>query len=610
MPKRLAFFKDPHTERKLFKNRLVVISLVIIFLTGMLLARLAYLQLNQHRLYTTLARQNLLNLLPADPNRGLIFDRNGVLLAENIPVFNLVVTPNRVTNISTTLNELMKIIPISAEDLQQFYKQLSLKRRFAALVLHNKLTEEEVARFAVQQYRFPGVSIQTQMIRHYPLGASFAHVIGYVGRINAKELAEVDPGNYSATNFIGKTGIEKSYETLLHGIVGSQQAETDANGKIIRILDNTPAVSGNNLYLTIDSKLQLAVEKIIGDQRGAIVAIDPNNGEVLAFVSNPSYDPNAFVTGISKKDYQELANNPDQPLYNRVLKGRYPPGSTVKPFIALEGLASGIVAPDFTLYDPGWFQLKNSSHLFRDAVRTGHGSVNLARAIQVSCDTYFYSLATKLGIDRIDDILTRFGFGQPTRIDLAEEATGLVPSPTWKLKTQNKSWYAGDTVITGIGQGFLLTTPLQLARATAALAMHGQPFQPHLLLKSVGSRNQVKLPYLKPLPPIPLASKDWELVVKAMGNVAKAPGGTAYKFFYNVPYTLAGKTGTAQVFSLKKNQQDKANILPEKLRDNSLFIAFAPLEKPRIALAVELQHSTTAAASLARQVLDTYLRNS
>lgn len=607
MPRRIGTIKDPHSERKLFARRVIAISIAIIILALLLVARLAYLQIFQQHFYTTLARQNLLNVLPDDPNRGLIYDRNGVLLAENIPVYNLVLTPNRSPNLKTTLTELQKIVPISDNDIQQFYRQLKLQRRFAPLVLHNQLTEEQVASFSVQQYRFPGVSIQTQLIRHYPLGAAFAPVVGYVSRINAKELAQVDPGNYSATNFIGKTGIEKSYESFLHGTVGYQQAEMDADGKIIRVLENIPPVPGHNLYLSIDSQLQLAIVKILGDQRGAIVVINPQNGEVLAFVSNPSYDPNLFVTGINKTDYQQLSTSKNQPLYNRALHGMFPPGSTVKPFLSIEALASNTITPDYTIFDPGFYKLKDSSHIYHDAHRGGHGSVNLARAIQVSCDTYFYNLALKMGIDRIDTGLSAFGFGQQTGIDLGDEAKGLVPSPVWKERVHHTPWYPGDTLITGIGQGFMLATPLQLAEGVATLAMRGIRLQPHVLLKSQAPGGVVTP--LKPvvLTPVQLNDNIWNVVLGGMQNVAKAPGGTAYRYFHDAPYTLAGKTGTAQVFSLKKNQQDKAYNLPENLRDNSLFIAFAPVDQPRIAVAVMLQNSTTLAAGVARQVLDAYL---
>jgi penicillin-binding protein 2 len=609
MGKILHTLKNTNTERQLFQRRVIALIAGVFILAILLIARLAYLQISQHHFYTTLARQNLLNLLPDDPNRGLIYDRNGVLLAENVPVFNLVVTPNRVSDLKTTLAELQKLLPITLDDLQQFHKQFSLQRRFAPVVLHTRLTEEEVARFSVNQYRFPGVAIQTEMVRHYPLGAAMAQVVGYVGRINAKELAAVDPSNYSATNFIGKTGVEKYYETQLHGTVGYLQAETDATGKVVRTLNATPPVPGNNLYLTIDSRLQLAVEQILGDARGAVVIIDPQTGDLLAMVSNPSYDPNLFVTGIDKQDYEALENAPGQPLYNRALRGRYAPGSTIKPFIALGGLASGVVTPDYTIFDPGWFKLKTSSHIYHDWRHMGHGTVNVIKAIAESCDTYFYNLAFKMGIERIGGILQQFGFGQPTGVDLYNEASGLVPSPDWKQRVLHTAWYPGDTLITGIGQGFLLATPLQLASAVATLAMRGEHLQPHVLLRSQASDGSITRVPVKLLPPVTLDKAVWNTVIAGMQNVVSAPDGTAYHFFQGVTYSLAAKTGTAQVFSLKGNEKDNSAILPENLRDNSLFVAFAPIQNPRIAIVVVLPHSTVSAAVIARQIMDVYFKN-
>jgi penicillin-binding protein 2 len=606
MTRRFHSIKDPHQERALFKRRVITVAVLMGMFALLLIVRLAYLQIYQHKLYTTLARQNLLNLSPSEPNRGLIYDRNGVLLAENVPVFNMVVTPSRVANLPDTLNALQKVIIITATDLQQFNRQLKLHRRFQPVLLRSRLTEEEVARFAVERYRFPGVVIQAQMIRHYPLGDAFAPVVGFVGRINAQELAVVDPSNYSATNFIGKTGVEKHYEELLHGKVGYQEEETDAAGQVVRLMKRVPPIAGSNLYLTIDSKLQIAAQQALNNQRGAIVAIDPRNGEVLALASGPSFDPNLFVDGISKDDYQALRDADDQPLYNRALQGRFPPGSTVKPFFALEGLSSGVITPDYTVYDPGWFQLKDSSHIYHDDLRTGHGTVNLAKAIPVSCDTYFFNLATKLGIERLDDILQRFGFGEPTGIDLDNEAAGIVPSPAWKQRKLKKSWYPGDTVITGIGQGFMLATPLQLASGVAALSMRGQRWQPHVLLQSTAIGFAPV-----PIKPVPLQSVQfpddmWDLILNAMHDVVVSPIGTAYRHFQGITYTVAGKTGTAQVFSLKQNQRYHANMLPVNLRDNSVFVAFAPVDNPHIALAVMLQHSSVPAAVVARQILDFY----
>lgn len=607
MPRHCAsLLKDPRREKFLFNQRVFYMTIGIGLLVLLLIIRLIYLQISQHQRYTTLARQNQLNVSPIVPNRGLIYDRNGILLAENVPVYNLVVTPSRVNDLQETIAELKKILPISDNELHQFKRQLKLHRQFEAIPLRIKLTEEEVAHFAVDQYRFPGVAIQAEMIRHYPFGDIFAPVIGYVGRINAKELATVDPGNYSATNFIGKIGVEKFYENKLHGTVGIQQAESDVHGQVIRVLNNTPPVSGDNLYLTIDSKLQEAAKKALAKQRGAVVAIDPSNGEVLALVSNPTYDPNLFVNGISKDDFKALQENKDEPLYNRALRGRFAPGSTVKPFIGLEGLTSGVLTPEYTVYDPGWFQLKGSSRIYHGYHRLSHGNVSLIKAIQVSSDVYFYNAALKLGIERLNDALLKFGFGKPTGIDLPDEASGVVPSPVWKKKHQGTSWYPGDTLISGIGQGFTLATPLQLAVGAAGLAMHGQRWQPHVLLNSQGANGVKTETNAVELPAVNATDRQWQVILTGMRAVVAEAGGTAQPYFRNVTYTVAGKTGTAQVFSLKKNQRYNSNMLPQRLRDNSLFICFAPTDKPRIALGIIVQNGAIPAAQVAREILDFY----
>lgn len=607
--KRIATLKDPRGEKQLFTRRVVTLVFGIILLASLLVTRLIYLQLSQHQVYTTMARQNQMSLMPVEPKRGLIYDRNGVLLAENLPVYNLVITPTRVPNLKKTIEELQKIIDIDDDDISQFYRQRKLHRRFEAVPLRIRLTEEEVARFSVDQYRFPGVSIQTELIRHYPYGAVFAPVLGYVGRINQDELDEVDASNYSATNFIGKNGIEKFYENKLHGVVGDQQAETDARGQVIRIISSTPSVAGENLYLTIDSRLQIAAQKILGKQRGAIVAIDPRNGEVLAFVSNPSYDPNLFISGISKKDYQNLQNDPDEPLYNRALRGRFAPGSTIKPFIGLEAIVSGVITPAFTVYDPGWFQLPGSEHIYRGWHNLARGSVNLVKAIAVSSDAYFYTLAVKIGIARLHEGLTRFGYGSPTGIDLGNEANGVIPSEEWKRKTYNQPWYLGDTVSAGIGQGYVLVTPLQMANAVAGLAMRGQRFRPHVLLMSQTSTGKIVKNNPVPFPPLIFEKKYWDTIHEGMRQVVILPGATATQYFEGVSYTAAGKTGTAQVFTVKQNQTYNSKMLPVRLRDNSLFIVFAPVENPKIAIAIIVQNGTTHAAKVARQLLDFYLLN-
>lgn len=607
MLKPINTFKNTHQEHKLFKRRAIAILIGISILTLLLLSRLIYLQVFQHKLYTTLARQNQLSLVPIEPNRGLIYDRNGVLLAENKPIFNLVITPDLVKNIDATIQQLGTFIKIDAEDLKQFSRQRRLHHRFEPVPILLKLNEEEVAKFSLERYRFPGVAIQAQMIRFYPQGSSFAAIVGYMGRINEKELQTVDPVNYSASNFIGKTGVEKYYEAQLHGTVGYQQVETNVHGQIIRILKQTRPIAGRSITLTIDSNLQKLAQQALGNQKGAIVALDPRNGEVLAFVSNPSFDPNLFVSGIRQHDYEILQNEPGNPLYNRALRGTYHPGSTIKPFISTGALLENVVTPTFTIHDTGEFQINGKGRIYHNFRRHAYGDVNLLKALTVSSDIYFYNLSLRMGINRIYTSLKRFGFGSPTGIDLPDEGSGILPNPQWKEKSYNTPWYGGDTLNCGIGQGFLLVTPIQLAFAVSALAEWGERWKPHVVLswrKSDGTVDFTKPQHLEStnLPPDVLS-----FIRSAMQNVVNAPGGTAERFFPGVPYTLAGKTGTAQVYSLKNDERYDTKTVAAKLRDNSLFIAFAPVEKPSIALAIVIQNSVTPAPQIARKLLDYYL---
>lgn len=604
--------KNHQEEIQLVTNRSITAYVLMGLLVILLIARLAYLQVDKNELYTTLSKKNWLDLVPLEPTRGLIFDRNGVLLAENIPVFSLDVIPDKIDNMAQTLSDVSKIIPLTDIEIAQFHKQLKQHRRFDEIPLKLRLTEEEVARFSESQYRFPGIIVKARLMRHYPLGGSFIHALGYVGRINIQELGEIDEANYSASNYIGKLGIEKYYEDELHGTVGYEQAENDASGEPVRILNRIKPVPGENLYLTIDSKLQLAIEQALDGHRGAVVVIQPSTGQILAMVSQPTYDPNTFVAGISTQDFKALQQSPDRPLYNRALRGLYPPASTVKPYLALEGLDSGVTNTEYTIFDPGYFQLKNSSQIFHDWKRRGHGVVNLTRAVTVSCDYYFFDLANKMGIQRIDDILTKFGYGQLTGIDLDEELTGNVASPAWKRRVKGVSWYPGDTINSGIGQGFMQVTPLQLASAIATLANHGQRFTPHLLLgEQEPGKSMVDQPSTRQNK-IELNDPNyWNIIINAMQNVIKSPEGTGYRRFgFDTPYTVAAKTGTAQVFTKKHYdatvEHDNQDLLPERLRDNSLFIAFAPVEKPRIAIAIVMENSLLA-ASTARKILDYYL---
>lgn len=610
MQKRIPI-KNHHQEIQLTAQRSMLALVIIFLLIILLIARLAFLQIYKHDVYTTLATKNWLDLVPVEPTRGLIYDRNGVMLAENIPVFSLDVTPFQVIEMQKTLAGLSKIVALTDNDISQFKKQLKQHRRFDEIPLKLRLTEDEVARFTENQQRFPGVVVKARLMRHYPFGESFSHVIGYVGRINAQELNEIDPINYSASHYIGKLGVEKYYEEDLHGKVGYEEVENDASGKPIRVLKEIKGTPGKNIYLTLDSGLQFTAEKTLEGKRGAIVAIQPATGQVLAMVSQPGYDPNIFILGINQKDYDDLQKSEDRPLYDRALRGVYPLASTIKPYFALKGLDSGMTTTDYTIFDPGWFKLRNYSRPYHDWRPHGHGMVNLEKAITVSCDTYFFELAYKMGIRRMDDILTQFGFGAPTGIDLDDEVSGVVASPEWKMKTKGAHWYDGDTVISGIGQGYMQATPLQLAGAISTMANRGQRFMPYLLLsEQMPGRNPVQQQPI-PLDPVTLKdSKTWDTVISAMQDVIASPQGTAYRFGRDHNYTIAAKTGTAQIIAKRGNpdEVDKQEGVPERLRDHHLIVAFAPVDKPQIAVAIVTENSNSAVEA-ARAIFDYYLGN-
>jgi penicillin-binding protein 2 len=591
--KRLPALKDYLYENLLFARRLFCLLSLVVLASLVIIIRLSYLQIIEHKRYTTLSQQNLLNIVPIEPNRGLIYDRHGVLLAENVPVFNLEITPGQVPDLNQTLTALTKLLQISDDEIERFQQIMRQHRRYESIPLRIKLPEEEVARFYVNQYRFPGVAIKARLIRHYPLGSTVAHVLGYVGRLNTEELKTVDDINYQATNHIGKIGIEHSFETRLHGKIGYQEVEIDASGRIIRTLKRHAPVAGDNLYLSIDSGLSAIVEKAMAPYRGAVVAIDPRTGEVLTIVSSPSYDPNPFVVGISNQAFNTLQNARNKPLYNRALHGQYPPGSTIKPFLALGSLALHMNTADRKIWDPGWYRLPDSTHIYHDWLSTGHGWIDLTHAIIDSCDTYFFDLAARLGITNIHTILDSFGFGQRTGIELSEERPGILPSPEWKLSARQHPWYPGDTLITGIGQGYMLATPLQLAAATAMLATHGRLMQPTVLLNPDKPQ---------PIHILDLKPSTWQIVIDAMRQVIDDPQGTGRRFGRDAPYRTAAKTGTSQVISKRINN----NLLPENLRDHSLFIAFAPIEQPTIALAVIIENDPIAPV-ISRQILDAYL---
>ncbi len=607
--KRRNSIKNRQQEIQLFTQRTLFMGITMSVCILVLLTRLIYLQIYQHGIYTTLSWRNQVNLLPMGPARGLIFDRKGVLLAENTPIFNLVVVPNRVQDLVTTIKEVEKVIPLQQSELDQFYQLESESHSFDEIPLKTRLSEDDVARFVVNQFRFPGVHIKVQLARYYPYGAAFAHLLGYVGRIDENDLAHIDKTNYKGTESMGKLGIEKFYEENLHGTVGFEAVETDATGRAVRTLKIQEPIPGKNLTLTVDANLQLQAINALAGRRGAIVAIEPQTGEILALVSQPGFDPNLMSRGIDRNTYKTWQQSPEQPLYNRAIRGQYPLASTIKPFLALGALMDDVVDPKDSISDPGWFRLPTAAHVYRDWKKEGHGIVNLYKAIIVSCDTYFYGLSVKLGISRIAQTLNRFGFGDLTYIDVEEELPGLVATPAWKQKHYHQPWYLGDTVVAGIGQGYLLTTPLQLAHAATILANRGMAYQPHLLKATgvVAKDNPANTVPGKKV--IDTEQQNWDLVLGAMKEVVGTPQGTAFARFGVAPYTTAGKTGTAQVFNLKGRERGyDQSKLPEFLRDHSLFIAFAPVENPLIAVAVVVENDKVSAPIVARQVIDFYMQ--
>jgi penicillin-binding protein 2 len=612
--KKQVEFKNHQRDIFHFQLRLVVSISFVLGLLVVLLFRLVYLQAIRHSYFQTLAESNRIAIVPIVPNRGLILDRNGVVLARNYSGYTLEINQSNTKNLDATISELSTLIDITPKDRRRFKKLLAESHGFETLIIRNRLSDEEVARFAAQQYRFPGVEIKARLFRDYPLGEKTSHLIGYIGRINDSEVIQLEENdmaaNYRGSDYIGKTGLEQSYENDLHGITGIEQVEVDSGGRAVRMLSRTAPVSGNTLILSIDAKLQEIAENSFGNYRGALVAIDPNNGQVLAFVSQPGYDPNPFIDGIDTQSWDELNNSPDVPLNNRALRGQYPPGSTIKPFMALAGLHYHTRKPEQTINDSGVYYLPGSSRQYRDWKAGGHGSVNMFKAIQMSCDIYFYGLATEMGIDNIFNYLSRFGFGKKTGIDMEGETSGLLPSQEWKKKRYGQIWYPGDTVSVGIGQGYNLVTPLQLAMTTATLANNGVAYQPHLV-KEVQSPRSSENRFIakEPLYDLNIDPKDLDLVRRAMVAVTQ-PGGTAVFASMGAPYQIAGKTGTAQVIAMKQGEKYDASKVDERHRDHAWFIAYAPADKPRIALVVLAEnggHGGGTAAPIARKVMDYYL---
>ncbi len=613
--------RDAQREAYQFKLRLAITSGFVLVMFALLLTRFAYLQVIQHAHYHTLAEANRISVAPVVPGRGVIFDRNGVRLAYNYTAHTLEITPakvmsggaatGRMADVNSTIDRLSEIVEITPRDRRRFKQLLEESKSFESLPLRSRLSDEEIARFAAHRYRFPGVDIKARLFRQYPQGEMFSHVIGYIGRVNQKDLDRLETSgelaNYRGTDYVGKVGIEQSYESVLHGTTGVEQVEIDSAGRAVRVLSRTPPTPGANLALNLDAGLQALADKAFGDRRGALVAIDPRNGGVLAFVSKPGFDPNLFVEGIDPQSWSELRDSPDRPMLNRALAGGYPPGSTFKPFMALAALATGKRTPQQSISDPGYFQFGN--HRFRDDAEFGHGSVDMYKSIVVSCDTYYYVLANDMGIDAISQFMGRLGFGSRTGIDLTGESAGILPSREWKQQRFKQKWIAGETISIGIGQGYNTYTPLQLASTIATLANDGVMFRPHLVDYVEDVRSKVRTPVApKPLRNLELNQEHIDVIKKAMVGVNKE--GTSASVFAGAEYVSAGKTGTSQVIAIKQGEKYIESRVQERHRDHALFVAYAPAEKPTIALAVIVENGgfgARAAAPIARQVFDYHL---
>ena len=604
--------KDDYLENRLIRQRLVLAAVFTVLLLGVVLGRLYQLQIVEHEHFSTLSDSNRVSIKALPPTRGLIFDRHGVVMADNLPAYRLEIVRERVQDLDATLDHLRQYVEISAQDLKRFKQSLRRRRPFESIPLRLNLDDGEVARLAVNLHKFEGVEINARLTRNYPNGAHAVHALGYVGRIDERDLGKVSEVDYAGTTHIGKLGLEKFYENELHGEVGIQQVEVNAKGRTLRVLSETPPVQGNNLYLTIDSKLQKVAEEAFADYNGAAVAIDPTNGEILALVSMPIFDPNLFVNDISFGNYNALRDSPRRPLFNRALSGQYPPGSTTKPFFGLLGLESAISKPEQKIYCIGYYKLPNEERRYRDWKKRGHGHMNLDGAVTQSCDVYFYDLAYRLGIDRMSAFMKEFGFGERTGVDSTGERRGIMPSREWKRGHDGMPWFPGETLITGIGQGALLVTPLQLANSTAAFASKGVRFQPHLV------RSIEKIPDYERIDTVSRIAgryeiqreKNWEHVHKAMINVVHGLRGTAKGISRGMQYRTAGKTGTAQVFEIAQDEEYDEENVAEKLRDHALFISYAPADNPRIAVAVIVEnggHGSTVAAPIARKIMDAYL---
>ncbi len=602
--------KDPYLESRIYGARTVFVLVLALGLMIVLMARYFSLQITEYETYRTESDRNRVQLQSLPPKRGLIYDRNGVLLAENRPSFVLSLVLERVPDLEQTLEALGEIVEISDSDREKFETRSRRRRPYEAVPLHFRLSEQERALLAVNRYRLPGVVVDAQLIRHYPQGELFSHALGYVGRINEEEQRQLDEVNYRGTNHIGKIGIEKYYEDLLHGNVGYQNVETNALGRVLRVLERTDPVPGSDLTLSLDVRVQEAAYAALEGRRGAVVAMDPRNGELLALVSAPGFDSNLFVNGISARDYSALRDSPNLPLFNRAVQGQYPPGSTVKPIFGLAGLEYGLITPETTIRDPGWYRLPGEERRFRDwtlRIRgTGHGSeVDLHQAIEESCDVYFYDLAHRMGIDRLHEFTEPFGLGSATGLDTTNERGGILPSSDWKRRARGEVWFPGETLNVGIGQGYMLATPVQLAVATSVLASRGLQFTPHLLRAVNGEPSA-----WAPATIVEAEETNWQVIHEAMHAVFHGARGSARAVGRGSAFTMAGKSGTAQVVGIAQDAEYDEEALEERYRDHGLFVAFAPYEAPAIAVAVVVENGgggSTVAAPIAREVIERYL---
>lgn len=612
MKKKCTSFRDYSAESDLFVRRALIAVFGVLVLSAVLIANLYHLQITRFEIYQTRSNENRIKLVPIAPSRGIIYARNGEPLALNRTIYQLELMPEKVENLPATLKALRPIVELTDEDIANFEKERKRSRRFTSIVLKTPLTEVQVARFAINQFNFPGIEVNGYQRRYYPYGASLTHVIGYVAKINDKEVERLNKegvlANYAATHDIGKLGIERYYESILHGKTGYEEVEVNNRGRVIRQLREQPPQAGKDIYLTLDLKLQIHIEKLISGSRAAVVVTDPRSGGILALVSNPSYDANLFVNGISTKNYQTLLNDPNRPLINRATQGVYPPASTVKPYIAVSALSAGVINKNTSLFDPGWWQLPGSEKRFRDWKKWGHGRVNIVKAIEESSDTFFYQIAYDMGINRLSEWMTKFGYGEYTGIDLSEEASGVMPTREWKQKRHKKPWYLGDTIPVGIGQGYWSATPIQMAKVLMTLVNNGVVKSPHLLSNT--KIEGVLIPYQQKeqVQMSDIDSQYWEIAKEGMYGVANHPNGTVHKSFADAPYKAAVKSGTAQVYSYETYNASK---IAERLRDHKLMTAFAPFNNPRAAVTIVLENGGSGASigSITRQILDYTLRN-